>query len=88
MEERIALYNSKTPTIKLERMMNLEYPLLAVTSVKTDSRNNNQWVIIKRVRGFPGGSGVNNLSAHIGDVGSVPGLRRCHRAARPVAHHY
>ena len=32
----------------------------------------------KKLRGFPGGAGVENLPANAGDTGSSPGLGRSH----------
>ena len=39
-----------------------------------------------RLRGFPGSSVVRNPPANADDTGSIPGLERCHRAAKPVHH--
>ena len=35
-------------------------------------------VVVKKVRGFPGGAVVENLPANAGDTGSSPGLGRSH----------
>ena len=40
------------------------------------------------VKGFPGGSGVKNLPANTGGMGSVPGLGGCHEATKPVCRNY
>ena len=38
--------------------------------------------------GFPDGLVVKNLPANAEDVGSIPGLGRCHRATKPGGHNY
>ena len=36
--------------------------------------------------GFPGGSVVKNPPVNAGDTGSIPDLRRCRGATKPVHH--